>query len=430
MRRFYTILLYLALPLALLRLYWRGRQTPAYRQRWWERLAWFPSLPAAECLWLHAVSLGEVRAALPLIRALQVRYPQYPLLVTTTTPTGSRQVREALGDTVFHVYAPYDLPPIVARFLARTRPRQVIIMETELWPNWFAACAQRGIPLIVANARLSVRSARRYAWVRRLVRPLLRQATLIAAQTASDADRFRVLGAPRVVVMGNLKYDLALPEGLAEQGRVLRRQLGEHRPVWIAASTHAGEEERVLEAFEILRRYWPDLLLLLVPRHPERFAVVDDRCRRRGWAVAQRSTGERCTATTEVFLGDSLGELLLFYAAADVAFVGGSLVPVGGHNVLEPAALAVPVVVGPHTFNFTEVVAELRLVGACWPVADSEELATAVNGLLEDVVGREVAGRQGRAVVIANRGALDRLLALVESVVNDAKAGIFGNLLC
>lgn len=423
MRVLYSLLLYLLTPLILLRLYWRGRKAPGYRQRWAERFGRIPA-PPGPCLWVHAVSLGETRAALPLIRALLERHPDSPLLVTTTTPTGSRQVREALGGRVHHVYAPYDLPGAVARFLDRTRPRLALIMETELWPNLFAACRRRGVPVVVANARLSERSARGYRRLGRLSRRLLARTTVIAAQAEADARRFRELGAPRVTVTGNLKYDLALPDGLPEQGRALRRQLGRERPVWIAASTHQGEDESVLDAFTRLRQARPRALLVLVPRHPERFDAVAELCRRRGWTVARRSRGEPCTPATAVYLGDTLGELLLLFAAADLAFVGGSLVPVGGHNVLEPAALGLPVLFGPQMFNFTEAGRRLLEAGAARQVAGATELAAAAAELLADAERRAAMGRAGRAVVEANRGALAALLAVVEEVLAAAPSRV------
>ncbi|MFZ1830436.1 MAG: lipid IV(A) 3-deoxy-D-manno-octulosonic acid transferase [Candidatus Competibacteraceae bacterium] len=419
MRLLYTSLLYLILPLALLRLYWRGRHDPGHRQRWRERLGYFSALPEPGCLWIHAVSVGEVRAALPLIRALLDRRPEQQLLVTTTTLTGSRQVQEALGDRVQHVYAPYDLPDAVARFLRKTRPRIAIIMETELWPNVLRRCARAGIPVLIANARLSERSAQGYARIGRLMMNILQDITLIAAQAEADAERFRTLGAPRVEVIGNLKYDLKLPDELMEQGRTVRREwLGENRRVWIAASTHAGEDEQILEALTQLRTRWPDLLLLLVPRHPERFASVATLCQQRGFRVVRRSDRQPCSLETAVFLGDSMGELLLFYAAADLAFVGGSLVATGGHNVLEPALLGLPVLFGPHMFNFTEAGERLLAVEAARQVADGGELALAVDQWLADPEQRLNAGRRGQAVVERHRGALAALMERIEALLD------------
>ena len=419
MRFVYTGLLYLLLPLALLRLYWRGRRDPGHRQRWRERLGFIPPRSESGYLWVHAVSVGEARAALPLIRALLARYPDQPVLVTTTTLTGSRQVQEALGDRVQHVYAPYDLPGAVARFLRKARPRIAIIMETELWPNLLRQCAVAKIPVLVANARLSERSARGYARIRGFTRSMLRNVTLIAAQAEADAERFRVLGAPRVEVVGNLKYDLKLPDELLEQGRILRRErLSENRPVWIAASTHAGEDEPILEAFAQLRTHWPDLLLLLVPRHPERFDSVAALCQQRGFNIVRRSDQQSCRPATAVFLGDSMGELLLFYATADLAFVGGSLVSTGGHNVLEPALLGLPVLFGPHMFNFTEAEERLLEAEAARQVADAAELAVAVDQWLADPEQRRNAGQRGWAVVERHRGALMALMARIEALLD------------
>ncbi|MDQ2695317.1 MAG: lipid IV(A) 3-deoxy-D-manno-octulosonic acid transferase [Pseudomonadota bacterium] len=416
MRRLYTLVLYLATPLVLLRLYWRGRQAPGYRRRWGERFGFIAPPPAAGCLWIHAVSVGEVRAALPLIRRLQGRYPDAPLLVTTTTPTGSRQVREALPG-VHHAYAPYDLPGAVARFFRRARPRLAVIMETELWPNLFHHCRAAGVPLVVANARLSERSMQGYARLAGLTARTLARVTVVAAQSGADGERFRRLGAPRVRVIGNIKYDLTPPPGLAEQGQALRRGFG-GRPVLIAASTHQGEDEQVLEAFAALRRDLPEALLLLVPRHPERFAAVTALCRRQGLAVVTRSSGQ--SAVSDVFMGDTMGELLLFYAAADVAFVGGSLVPTGGHNVLEPALLGLPVLFGPHMFNFAEIARHLLEAEAAWQVRDAADLAAAAGRLLANRALRESMGRHGQAVVESNRGALAALLEIIDGLLKKA----------
>jgi 3-deoxy-D-manno-octulosonic-acid transferase len=417
MHRVYNLLLYGLLPLILLRLYWRGRNNPDYRRRWGERFGLFPALSKPGCLWVHAVSVGEARAALPLIRALLERYPEHGVLVTTTTPTGSRQVQNALQDRVSHVYLPYDVPGAVARFLARTRPRLAVIMETELWPNLFRQCAAAGIPLVVANARLSERSARGYGRLPRFTAAVLARTTLIAAQSEADAARFRALGAPRARVLGNLKYDLTLPPELPEHGRALRRMLGENRPVWIAASTHPGEDEQILDAFIRLRRGFPDLLLVLVPRHPERFAPVAQLCERRGLNLVRRSGRRPCTADTAVFLGDSMGELLLFYGAADVAFVGGSLVPHGGQNPLEAALLGLPVLWGPHMFNFAEISQGLLAAQAARQVADAEELAEAVGHWLNDRSARQAAGRRARETLAAQRGALAALLDNIDGLL-------------
>ena len=421
LRYLYTAILYLTLPLILLRLWWRGRRASAYRRRWSERFGFVTPVDCSGAIWLHAVSVGETRAALPLIRALQDRYPDRPLIVTTITPTGSQQVRDTLGQTVLHCYAPYDLPDAVSRFLHRTRPALAIIMETELWPNLLAGCEQAGIPVLLANARLSPKSARGYRRIRLLTEPMLARLALIAAQSPADGERFGQLGAPaaRVEILGNIKYDLDIASDLPEQGRQLRDRLGAaDRPVWIAASTHQGEEPQVLDAFDRIRQQSPEALLILVPRHPERFDDVARLCRQAGWAVARRSHHQLCQVETAIYLGDTMGELLLLFAAADVAFVGGSLVPVGGHNVLEPAALGLPVLFGPQMFNFADAAAGLLNADAAVQIVGSEHLAQQVLALSDNRVAAKAMGTRARQVVMNNRGALQRHLQAVERLLS------------
>lgn len=417
MRPLYSLILYLITPLALLRLAWRGLRAPDYRRRWPERFGFFPAAVQGGAIWIHAVSVGEFQAALPLIKALMARYPETRLAVTTTTPTGSARVKAALGDAVFHVYAPYDLPGAVRRFLGRVRPRAAIVMETELWPNLFHACRARDIPLILANARLSERSAAGYRRIARLTSTTLGCITAIAAQGEADAQRLISLGADaaRVRVTGNIKFDITLPADLPEQAAALRRDLGKARSVWIAASTHEGEDEVILEAHALVRQCLPDALLVIVPRHPERFAKVAQLTRKQGYGVVLRSEQRPCTGTTAVFIGDSMGELMLFYAAADTAFVGGSLITRGGHNMLEPAALGLPVISGPHTFNFAQISHMLIEAGAARQVHDARELAEAVIDYLEDAGLRRSAGEKGRQIVAQNRGALQRLVDIISS---------------
>jgi 3-deoxy-D-manno-octulosonic-acid transferase len=429
MRVLYTLLLYAAVPLVLLRLLWRSIRNPAYRRRWSERFGRFPHRPPAGAIWIHAVSVGEAIAAFPLVQRLRERQPARPIVFTTTTPTGSERVVRQFGDGVHHGYLPYDLPGAVARFLERSRPAVAVIMETELWPNMYAACAARRIPIIVANARLSARSAAGYRRVAALTRATLRRVTLIAAQGETDAARFRALGAPadRVRVIGNLKFDLDLPADLQRRGEELRRAWGEQRPVWIAASTHDGEEAQILAAHSRARAQWPDLLLVLLPRHPERFDRVAALCVAHGCRVVRRSERRPCEPGTDVFLADSMGEALLFYAAADIAFVGGSLVPAGGHNPLEPAALARPVLYGPHMFNFEDISRLLHDAGGSRQVQDAGELARAIIDYLNDSVLRRDNGRRAFEVVEQNRGALNRLLELIETaarVDNDKRGQI------
>lgn len=419
MRFLYTLLFYLAVPLILARLFWRGRREPAYRQRWRERFGFYPGAkPDQGVIWFHAVSVGEAEAAFPLIRAMARRFPDSPVLVTTTTPTGSARVCAVLGGQVVHVYLPYDLPDAVARFFRCFRPRLAVIMETEIWPNLYRACALRGIPLAIVNARLSERSAKGYQRLGGFTRDTLAGVRLIAAQSQADAGRFLALGAraEAVAVAGNIKYDLELPADYFQQAAALRDALLGRRPVWIAASTHEGEEPLVLRAFASLREAHPDLLLVLVPRHPPRFDKVAELCRAEGLSLARRSAGEGA-ANAEVFLVDSLGELRLFYAAADIAFVGGSLVAVGGHNVLEPALAGVPVLFGPHMFNFEEAGRRLLEAGGAARVDGVEGLARQVGAWLRDPGQRRQTGESGRRFVEAGRGALGRVEAALAALL-------------
>lgn len=412
-RALYSLLLHLALPLIALRLYLRGRKAPAYRQRIAERFSL--RLPAMRPggIWVHAVSVGESIAAAPMIRALRERHPDLPITVTCMTPTGSERIRALFGDSVQHCYLPYDLPWAAARFLDRVRPKLAVIMETELWPNHIHQCARRGIPAVLANARLSERSARGYARFAGLTRPMLAEMSWIAVQSAAEAERFHRLGArPEcVAVTGSIKFDLRIDPELKARAQALRASWGaDKRPVWIAASTHAGEDEIVLAAHRRLLAERPDSLLILVPRHPERFDAVHALCLHEGLRSVRRSSGLPVGAAEQVLLGDTMGELLFLYALADVAFVGGSLVPNGGHNLLEPAALGLPVLSGPHLFNFLEISAQLREAGACLEVGDGEALARELRALLGEPGRRQAMGRAGLAVLQRNQGALARLL--------------------
>jgi 3-deoxy-D-manno-octulosonic-acid transferase len=418
-RTIYTLLLYLLVPLVLLRLAWRGLRAPDYWGRWPERFGSIEPALGERVIWLHAVSVGEVQAAEPVVRALLEQHPGYCLLVTTVTPTGSARVTALFGDDVAHVYAPYDLPGAVARFLRRVQPRLAIVMETELWPNLFHACKRSSIPLLLVNARLSERSLRGYRKVRPLVAQTLACISGIAAQGKADAERFRSLGADpdRISVTGNLKFDQRVPPSLLEMAAVLRRDWGVGRPVWIAASTHEGEDEQLLDVFGQIIAHFPDCLLVLVPRHPERFASVAELSRARGYETLLRSEQRPCSATTAVFVGDTMGELPLFYAASDVAFVGGSLVPHGGHNLLEPAALGIPVVTGPAVFNFVEISTLLLDAGACEKVVNSAELVQVVSRWLGDANERHRVWQRGKQVVEKNRGALQAVLEMIEAYI-------------
>ena len=416
MRRVYTVILWLLLPFVLLRLAVRGVRSRGYWQRWGERFGFVAHAPR-ETLWLHAVSVGETRAAAPLVKALRAAYPDLLLWITTTTVTGSAQARALFGDTVAHSYLPYDLPGAVQRFLRRARPRALIVMETELWPNLFYYCARAGVPIAIANLRLSTRSHARYARFARFTRATLAHVRIFAAQAAADAERVRALGAPgeRVQVTGNIKYDLAFPDDLSARAKALRAALGA-RPAWIAASTHAGEDEIVLHAHRELLREWPDLLLILVPRHPERFAQVA-KLAAQEFKSSRRSAGALPDGETQVWVGDTMGELPLLLAVTDVAFVGGSLVPVGGHNILEPAALGIPSVFGPHMSNFADIALAALAAGAATQVQKAAELAPAVARYLRQPESRAAAGEAATRWVAANRGALDKTLVLIDSLL-------------
>jgi len=417
-RQLYTLVLTLLTPIVLLRLAWRGCKARDYWRRWPQRFGFFPALPSEHCLWIHAVSFGEVQAAAPLIRHLLNRAPEQALLITTTTPTGSAHVQRLfsseLGKTVHHVYLPYDLPGSVQRFLRRTRPRLAIMVETEIWPNLFHHCRDRQIPLIVANARLSQRSAAGYARFAALTRQTLQNITTIAAQDHASAQRFIELGATAgaVQITGSIKFDIELAPNIKRAGAALRRQWGT-RPVWVAASTHPGEEEQVLAAHRHVQMVLPDALLILVPRHPERFRDAETLCHEQRFDSVLRSSMQSCSASTAVFIGDSMGELMLFYAASDVAFVGGSLVPIGGHNPIEPAALGLPIITGPHLFNFAEISQTLATAGAARQIENAQQLGESIAQLLQERETRHAMGEQGLKIVAENRGALDRLMALI-----------------
>ncbi|MET0330207.1 MAG: lipid IV(A) 3-deoxy-D-manno-octulosonic acid transferase [Dyella sp.] len=419
MRYLYTFAMYLVTPLFVLRMLLRGVQFHQYRHRWHERFGGFAAPGFKDSLWVHAVSVGEVNAAEPLIKALRQHYPEAPLVVTTVTPTGSQRVQKLFGDSVFHVYLPYDLPFAVNRFLRRIRPRLGIIVETEIWPNLYDACQRLGVPLMIVNARLSERSLRGYKPLARLVKAALRSVRQIAAQSETDAARYRRLGADpdSIVVTGNLKFDMPMPIDAQRDGDALRQQWGRLRPVWIAASTHEGEELPVLEAHLAVLQRLPDALLLIAPRHPERFKLVETSVRSLGFATATRSGDGVPHPAHQVFVIDSMGELMPFFAAADLAFVGGSLVPIGGHNVLEPASLATPVLVGPHTFNFEEGTLTLIREGGGERVAAAEQLGGEVIGLLRDGERRQRMGLRARAVFDSERGAVQRVLRLIDGLL-------------
>ena len=412
----YTVALYCAVPFLVGRLLWRGRRDSTYLRRIGERFGLGGRIAAHRgCVWIHAVSVGEVQAAAPIVKALRSLYPDETIVVTSTTATGAGRVSKAFGGGVVHRYFPFDLPGSVARFLNRIAPRVAIIMETEIWPNLLAECRRRGIPVILANVRLSERSATGYRRFRGLFAPVLRDVAAIAVQSGEDARRIASIGAPPDIidVTGSTKFDIPMLASLREEAAALRRIWGSSRGIWIAASTHDGEEALVLDAFERVLDGLPGSLLVLVPRHPERFREVAAYVRRRGFEPAMRSQRPVECADVKVFVGDTMGELPLFYAAADVAFVGGTLVERGGHNVLEPAALGLPVLFGPHVFNFASISRRLIEAGGARTVGDAAGLGRAVVDYLRDADLRHTTGAKGRAFVEGNRGAGDRVVALI-----------------
>ncbi|MGB7387067.1 MAG: lipid IV(A) 3-deoxy-D-manno-octulosonic acid transferase [Pseudomonas neustonica] len=413
-RTLYSIFFTLCIPLILLRLIYRAWRAPAYARRWSERFALGGDVRQGG-IWVHAVSVGESIAAAPMVRELMQRHPDLPITITCMTPTGSEQIRKLFGGQVGHAYLPYDLPWLQRRLLRKLKPRVGIIMETELWPNLVAECERAQVPLVLANARLSERSARGYQRVSWLVKPMFAALDWVAVQSQAEALRFSSLGVDKsaMMVTGSIKFDFRPSAALLAQAHALRKNWGE-RPVWIAASTHAGEDEQVLRAHQVLLQTLPDALLILVPRHPERFDSVARQVSDAGLLQVRRSQGGSPAPTDQVLLGDTMGELVMLYACADVAFVGGSLVPNGGHNYLEPAALGLPVLSGPHRFNFTEISDLLQGAGALQLVNDSQGISEALLTLLQDSKARKQAGDAGLAVVAANQGALELLLQGIE----------------
>jgi 3-deoxy-D-manno-octulosonic-acid transferase len=410
MRAIYTLIFYLALPFVFLRLYWRGRIVPGCRLRWGERLGFYPP-SAQKMIWFHCVSVGEAEAAFPLIRLLQAEHPEQRFLVTTITPTGSDRVRAVLGNSVEHVYLPYDLPLILSRFFNHYRPKLAVFMEKEIWPNMFAGCAARNIPLFVINARLSDRAARPYKKIPALFKPALQCVTKIATQTEEDRQRFLEIGAQndQVKVLGNTKFDLSIAENTLVAGQVLKQKLFAKRFVWILSSTHHGEEAQLLPVYWQLKKHIPELLLVIAPRHPERFLKVKKLCQEQGLEVVMRSEDRSITENVDVYIADSMGELILLYAAADVAFVGGSLVSVGGHNVLEPALAGVPVVFGPQMFNFKEIAERILEEEAAVQGQTVEEIAEAVLLIRTNPYFRNKLIAKAKAFVLRNQGATRRL---------------------
>ncbi|OYV20650.1 MAG: 3-deoxy-D-manno-octulosonic-acid transferase [Methylococcaceae bacterium NSP1-1] len=416
MRVFYSCLFYLLIPFILLRLLWRGIKAPAYRCRWRERFALYNIKFPQGVIWFHAVSVGEAEALFPLIRKIQKQHPDAKLLITTTTPTGSARVKTVMQETVAHVYLPYDIPDAVNRFMRCFKPKLAVIMETEIWPNLFVYCGKNDIPLYIINARLSEKSSRGYQKIPSLVHPALAAINLIATQTQDDAERFIAIGADseKVLTLGNIKFDVEIPQTTIAQGLQIKADLFRGRFVWLIASTHKDEEAIFLEIYKEIKQKIPELLLVIVPRHPERFADVKKQCEQFQLAVVMRTAGDRVFTETDVYLVDTMGELKMLYAASDVAFVGGSMVPRGGHNILEAAAVGVPVMFGPYMVNFKEIARGVLSHKAAIQCQNKDELINSIVALYEQPVYRNALAEKGMEFVRQNQGAIARICEVLD----------------
>lgn len=424
MRFAYALVTYLLMPVYAFYWFARGLGNRGYHDRFGQRFGFgYPRLPAGS-IWIHAVSVGEVQAAVPLVKALAKQVPERRLLVTTVTPTGAERVGVIFGDSVEHCFIPFETPFAVRRFFDAVRPDIALILETEIWPNIYYECGKRNVPLVLVSARISPNSVITYRRFLPLFRETLSYGIIIAAQSEIDAERFRSLGAApeRTKVTGNIKFDIELAQDLVERGEAFRRDNFENRPVWVAASTHDREEEQVIAAHKLVCKRFPDALLILAPRHPERFAGVRGLLHRQGLNFVARTDGVLCAADTEVYLGDTMGDVPMFYAAANVAFVGGSLVPIGGHNLLEPAALGRPVITGPYLFHTQDIASKFENLGASIAVNDAVELGAAVADLFANEHMAKEIGDRGREIVQQNKGALDRLLKLTEPLLRNVAA--------
>lgn len=425
LRLLYTLLHSVAIPFILIRLMWKSRRHKAYRMRWNERFGYIDRIPETQkSIWVHAVSVGESIAAIPLVRAIKKQYPNHIIVMTTTTPTGSEQVRNKLSDEVIHYYAPIDIPFCVNRFLRRSRIEFAVIMETELWPNLLRCCKRRKIPVMLANGRLSERSKHNYQMIGSLTRSMLSDYTMVMSQGVLDGERLIELGLDpkRLVITGNIKFDIQVPEDLAARGKALRMAWqNTNRPTFIAASTHQGEEDMILSAFAQIREQIPNLLLVIVPRHRERFDAVKKLCADTNYQVVTRSSKTPPTESTDIIVGDTMGELMLLYSACDIAFVGGSLVPVGGHNPIEPASIGLPILTGPHLHNFTEIGKLLKDAGAAQIVSNPKAIASAVNALFSAKELREKMGHSAYQVIADNRGAVAKHLEWIDTLLPQDK---------
>ena len=410
----YDVLWWCLLPFAVLRLWWRGIREPGYRQHIGERFGHYgahaPGIDESPVIWIHAVSVGETRAAQPLVAALRREYPDHRIVLTAMTAAGRATSESLYGDTVTRAWLPYDTRAFADRFLDRFSPRFGILMETELWPNLVLRATARGLPMFLCNSRMSAKSARGYARLAALTADVLRALHGIAAQSKGDADRLIALGAVEVRVTGNVKFDVDIPDAAIAKGQALRALFGSSRPIGVAGSTRDGEEAILLDALA-KHRLAADALLVIVPRHPQRFDDVAALIERRGLRVARHSENRAVPPDVGIVVGDSMGEMLAYYAAADVAFIGGSLLPLGGQNLIEPLAVGTPVVIGPSSYNFSEVTQQAVASGAVIQCADADSTIAEVARLLIDRTAREGMAGAAKRLLDEHRGATGRTIA-------------------
>lgn len=416
MRLLYTLFIILALPGIFLRLLLKSLRLPAYRKRWLERLGVYKNFnPKTQGVWIHAVSVGEVVAALPLVKALRQKNDSLPITITTTTPTGSQRVQQVLGNSIYHVYLPYDIPFAIKGLIKKLQPSCLIIMETELWPNLLHTCKQHNIPTVIANGRISDRSLPRYKYFKWFILQMLQQLSFVAAQSATDAARFIELGsyAQKTLVAGNLKFEVEPNTTQQQEGLDLKVAFSD-RIIWTAASTHANEEEQIIQAYREIKREIPNLLLILVPRHPDRFNIVANLLRTNAVNFVRYSLGITINTAIEVILGDTMGQLQKFYAASHLAFVGGSLVPLGGHNLLEPAMLGIPCITGPHTQNFKDITRLLLDAKVLTIVTNIKQLIRVASDSLQQPQLLEEMGNKSRSIIAKNSGAAATICQYLE----------------
>ena len=416
MRFIYTCVFYLIIPFIVLRLLWRSIKAPSYRHRWYERFSIYNIKFSTGVVWFHAVSVGEAEALFPLLKQIKLKHPDTKLLITTTTPTGSARVKAVMQDTVSHVYLPYDLPDAICRFMSCFKPRMAVMMETEIWPNIFNYCGDHHIPLYIINARLSEKSSKGYQKISGLIHPALANIKCIATQTNDDASRFISIGADseKVETLGNIKFDVEITTSTITKGLTIKADLFMDRFVWLIASTHKDEEKIFLDIYKVLKEKIPELLLILVPRHPERFPVVKKLIEKEYLSVATRTLLETVNTKTDVYLVDTMGELKAMYAAADVAFIGGSMVANGGHNILEASAVGVPVMFGPFMDNFKEIARVVLIESAAIQCQSKSDIISSMKLLYEQPDYRKELARKGKAFVQKNQGAIDRICAMLE----------------